>query len=126
MRRCIAEGVPATVVHRGEKNSGMLILKINQLAAGVRVISQTRDMEGAIAWMPALGGGLVAETEADAYLERALTPDPDVWVVEIEDRDGRHPFEGKVLSGRGPRPTPPAPPLFSGVAGATPFSHPPP
>src|SRR3546814_4151316 len=88
---------PATVVHRGEKNSGMLILKINQLAAGVRVISQTRDMEGAIAWMPALGGGLVAETEADAYIERALKRDPDVWVVEIEDRDGRHPFEGKVL-----------------------------
>lgn len=97
MRRCIAENIPATVVHRGEKNSGMLILKINQLAAGVRVISQTRDMEGAIAWMPALGGGLVAEAEADAYIERALKRDPDAWVVEIEDRDGRHPFEGKVL-----------------------------
>src|SRR3546814_2868034 len=77
MRRCIAEGIPAVVVHRGEKNSGMLILKINQLAAGVRVISQTRDMEGAIAWMPALGGGLVAEAEADAYIERALKRDPD-------------------------------------------------
>jgi hypothetical protein len=97
IRRCIADGIPAAVVHRGEKNSGMLILKINQLEAGVRVLSQTRDMEGAIAWMPALGGKLVADAEADAYIERAVKRDPDAWVVEIEARDGRHPFEGKEL-----------------------------
>jgi len=97
IKRCIVDGIPATVVHRGEKNSGILILKLNQLDAGVRVLSQTRDMEGAIAWMPALGGALVAEAEADAYIERAVKRDPDCWVVEIESRDGRHPFEGRVL-----------------------------
>src|SRR3546814_12521693 len=75
----------------------MLILKINQLEAGVRVLSQTRDMEGALAWMPALGGKLVPDAEADAYIERAVKRDPDAWVVEIEARDGRHPFEGKEL-----------------------------
>ncbi|MEQ8357641.1 MAG: DUF1491 family protein [Kiloniellaceae bacterium] len=97
IRRCISEGKFATVVHRGEKNSGTLILKLNQLDAGVRVLNQTRDMDGDIAWIPALGGALVAEAEADAYIERAVRRDPDVWVVEIEDRDGHHPFEGKVL-----------------------------
>ena len=97
IRRCMAEGIAATVVHRGEKNSGILILKINQLDQGVRVLSQTRDMEGAIAWMPALKGDAVPESEADAYIERAVKRDPDVWVVEIETRDGTHPFEGKVL-----------------------------
>lgn len=97
IRRCIAENIPAVIVHRGEKNSGMLILKINQLETGVRVLSQTRDLDGALAWMAALGGKLVAEAEADAYIERALKRDPDAWVVEIETRDGSHPFEGKVL-----------------------------
>jgi len=97
IRRCIAEGIAATVVHRGEKNSGTLILKLNQLGAGVRILNQTRDIEGAIAWMPALRGELVAEADADAYIERAVKRDPDVWVVEIESRDGYHPFEGKVL-----------------------------
>ena len=97
IRRCMADGIPAVVVHRGEKNSGVLILKINQFEAGVKVLSQTRDIEGAIAWMPALGGELVAEADADAYIERAVKRDPDVWVVEIETRDGTHPFEGKLL-----------------------------
>ena len=45
LRRCFAEGLPATVIHRGEKNSGTLILKINQLDAGCRVLNQTRDLE---------------------------------------------------------------------------------
>lgn len=97
IRRCIADNIPAVVVHRGEKNSGLLILKINQLEAGVRVLSQTRDFEGALAWMPALGGKTVTDAEADAYIERAVKRDPDAWVVEIESRDGRHPFEGKEL-----------------------------
>ncbi|NIA67148.1 DUF1491 family protein [Pelagibius litoralis] len=97
IKRCIVDGIPATVVHRGEKNSGTLILKINQLEAGCKVLSQARNLDGDLAWMPALGGGLVEESAADAYIDRAVTRDPDVWVVEIEDREGRHPFEGKVL-----------------------------
>ncbi|WP_340119837.1 DUF1491 family protein [Pelagibius sp. 7325] len=97
IRRCIADNIPAAVVHRGEKNSGTLILKVNQIGQGVKVLNQTRDIDGAIAWMPALGGELVSEADADAYVERAVKRDPDVWVVEIESRDGWHPFEGKVL-----------------------------
>jgi hypothetical protein len=30
------------------------------------------------------------EPELDAYIERAVRVDPDVWVVEIDDRQGRH------------------------------------
>ena len=97
VRRCNAEAVPAMVVRKGEAKGGTLVLKINQLDQGCRVLSQTRDFDGKLAWLAAFKGELVAESEADDYIGRAVGRDPDLWVVEIEHRDGWHPFDGKVL-----------------------------
>ncbi len=97
IRRCFAEGIPATVARRGEKNGGTVLLKVNQLEKGCRVLTQGRDLDGQLAWLPALKGALVEEAEADSYIARAVARDPDLWVIEIEERDGRHPFEGKEL-----------------------------
>ena len=97
LRRCMAEGIPATVARRGEKTGGIVLLKLNLLEAGCRVLTQSRDLDGRLGWLPALKGALVPEADADAYIERAVYRDPDLWVIEIEDRDGRHPFEGKEL-----------------------------
>ncbi|MDJ0609097.1 MAG: DUF1491 family protein [Kiloniellales bacterium] len=97
IRRCDLEGIPATIAHRGEATGGTLLLKINQLEKGCRVLTQIRDLDGRLAWLPALKGALVEEAEADAYINRAVARDPDLWVLEIEERDGRHPFEGEVL-----------------------------
>ena len=97
VRRCLSEGVPATVARRGEKMGGLVLLKLNQLGDGCRVLSQTRDLEGRLAWLPALGGVLVVESAADGYIQRSVQRDPDLWVIEIEHRDGWHPFEGKLL-----------------------------
>ena len=97
IRRCSALGVPVVVAHRGAKFGGTLLLKLNLLEQGCRVLSQARDLDGNLGWLPALDGALVAESEADAYIDRAIQRDPDLWVVEIEHRDGWHPFDGKLL-----------------------------
>jgi hypothetical protein len=39
----------------------------------------------------------VAESAADAYLGRAIARDPDVWVLEVEDRDGRYQLDAPVV-----------------------------
>lgn len=97
IRRCIVEGIPATVAHKGDAHGGVILLKLNQLEHGCRILSQVRDLDGRLGWMPANKGAFMPEADADAYIARAVSRDPDLWVIEIEDRQGRHPFEGKVL-----------------------------
>ncbi len=73
------------------------MLKLNRLEQGCAMLTQTRDASGRMAWLAAKAGALMEEEEADAYIERAVKRDPDLWVIEIETRSGEHPFEGRVL-----------------------------
>jgi hypothetical protein len=97
VRRCNDAGVTAMVLRKGEAKGGTLLLKINQFAEGCRVLSQARDIDGRLGWLAAFKGASVPEAEADAYIARAADRDPDIWVVEVEDREGRNPFEGKTF-----------------------------
>lgn len=97
VRNCIAAAIPVAVVRKGEAKGGTLLLKINQLEAGCRVLTQARNLDGELGWLAAFAGKPVAEAEADDYIARAVGRDPDLWVVEVESRDGRHPFEGKLF-----------------------------
>ena len=97
IRQCISDGIPATVVQKGDPKGGTLMLKILQYQVGCRVLSQARDLDGTLGWMAAFKGETVPEHEADDYISRAMSRDPDLWVVEIESKDGSHPFDGKIF-----------------------------
>ena len=97
VRHCNGQGIPAIVVRKGNLKSGTLMLKINRFEDGCRVLSQMRDLDGVMGWMAAFQDTTVPEPDADAYIARAIDRDPDLWVVEIEDRTGRNPFEGKEI-----------------------------
>ena len=90
IRRCNAQAIPAMVVRRGDDQAGALIIKVNHLGPGCMVLTPTNSMDGGRQWRRAMGDDLVPEAEADAYIERQLNMDPDIWVLEIEDRQGRH------------------------------------
>ena len=55
IRQCLAEGIPATVAHKGDTKGGTLMLKLNQLGQGCRVLSQARDLDGAARGLVAVG-----------------------------------------------------------------------
>ncbi len=97
LRRLSAAAVPAAIVRRGDPHGGMVILKVNRLELGCRVLVQTRDLDGVLCWLPALDGKLVPEADADDYIARQTARDPDLWVVEVEARNGVHGFEGAEL-----------------------------
>ncbi|HJP22569.1 MAG: DUF1491 family protein [Alphaproteobacteria bacterium] len=92
IKRCLARGIPATVARRGDGDAGMVFVKLNRLEEGCIVYSRQRDYEGSLVWTPATGADPVPEVDADTYLQRQLDFDPDLWILEIEDRDGWVPF----------------------------------
>ena len=97
IRRCTVEGIGATVVRSGDPVGGAVLVKLYMAGQGCRVMTRMTGPDGEPGWMAALGGGLVSEPDADAYIARQVGRDPDLWVLEVDDPKGRHPFEGKML-----------------------------
>lgn len=97
LRPLAGRGIYHYIQQRGERNSGIVLLKLNGLAGRCRLLIQQRDFEGVLGWMNALGQEEVEEKAADAYIQRAISRDPDMWVIEIEDRAMDNPFEGPMV-----------------------------
>ncbi len=95
IRRCHSENTPAFLLRRGEAERGTILLKVNRLETGCELWTQVRLPEGDLGWMHALKGETVPEAQANEYIDRAVFRDPDLWVLEIEDRAGVNPFEGR-------------------------------
>ena len=89
IRRASLGGAFATVGRRGDSRGGSVLVKqVNRRAGDVRLYAQATRRDGETVWMqPVVGKD---EAALDAYIERAARIDPDLWVVEIEDKQGRH------------------------------------
>ncbi|HAX92009.1 MAG TPA: DUF1491 domain-containing protein [Rhodospirillaceae bacterium] len=96
IRIAARQGVPIVVTHRGDSSSGSIYLKINLLNGTAHVLNQVR-LEDERVWVYTLSDTPLDEREADKYLESQIDFDPDLWVIEIEDRQGRHWFDGRIL-----------------------------
>ena len=88
IRRAGIEGANATVVRKGDARAGTVIVKAyNTSERTARLFSEAFGQDGDRLWIQPVKG---TESELDAYVERQRGHDPDLWVVEIEDRQGRH------------------------------------
>ena len=88
IRRAQIEGANATVVRKGDLRAGTVIVKAyNTADRTARLYSEAFGADGERLWIQPVAG---TESELDAYIERQRGYDPDLWVVEIEDRQGRH------------------------------------
>jgi GMP synthase (glutamine-hydrolysing) len=97
LRRCMVEGIMATVARTGDADAGTIVVKLYRGAAGCEVFTQIRDGAGHLAWLRATGADPVPEDRADSYIARAREVDGDLWVIEVEDRAGRVPFLERIL-----------------------------
>lgn len=97
LRRLNEQGRGYYILNKGAFAAGTVLVKINLLNGFSKILTQIRDLDGNPGWMNATKDETVAETDADAYIRRAVDRDPDLWAIEIEDREGGNPFEGKVI-----------------------------
>ena len=88
IRQCFARDIPAFVVRRGDAHAGTVLIKLNRFDAGVQVFAPIAAMEGGRAWLCITGESAVDDSAADLAISKRTRNDPDIWVLEIEDRDG--------------------------------------
>jgi hypothetical protein len=80
--------IPAFVVARGDATAGAVLIKLNTLDGQARCFQRSFDlMTGARAWIVLAEG---EEAAVDASIAKQRGFDPDIWVLEVEDRAGRH------------------------------------
>ncbi len=88
--------IPAYVTARGDAQAGAVVVKVACLDGTARAYERRSDlMSGARAWMLMAEG---PEAEVDAMLTRQRARDPDLWLIELEDRAGRTLLEEDGLS----------------------------
>lgn len=96
LRRCHVEGAFAVLRKRGAEDAGAIFLKIDRLdgtanlygPAPQSAFDESHPSDRIFA--PCLGSAPVAHSDAEAFLDRQMRFDPDLWIVEVEDRSGRH------------------------------------
>jgi hypothetical protein len=89
IRRAEHGGGYAMVLRKGDARAGAVLVKlVNRRAGTSRLLAEATRGDGERIWMRPLRSS--AEPDLEAYVERTVKIDPDVWVVEIEDNQGRH------------------------------------
>jgi hypothetical protein len=96
LRRCNVEGVSAVVRRRGAEEAGAVFVRVSRLDGSSDVFGPAPQSafdvaEGtARAFVPSLAAQPAPDPDVEAYLARQLKFDPDLWIVEVEDRGGRN------------------------------------
>ena len=80
--------IPAFVVASGDCTAGAILVKVNTLDGKGVVYHRSFDlMTGERCWIELTSG---QETTLDFAIARQRSVDPDLWVIEVEDRSARH------------------------------------
>jgi len=96
IRRAEVAGAQAYVLRKGAEEAGAVYLKLSRLDGTCTVLNQVVAGEGERVWTRPLGEAC-DDARAQAYLDKQIKFDPDIWIVEIEDREGRAFVDEKVM-----------------------------
>jgi hypothetical protein len=96
VRRCHLEGAFAAVRRRGAEDAGAIFVKLNRLDGTAELFgpapqSMFDDVRPADRrFIRCVTDQPAPEARIEDRLARELRFDPDAWIIEVEDRSGRH------------------------------------
>jgi len=103
LRRCNVEGVFAAVRRRGAEEAGAIFIKINRLdgtgilyAPAPQAVFEDARPADRVFSVVAGRAAPAADNDIEARLVREIRFDPDLWIVEVEDRAGRNFLDNAV------------------------------
>ena len=96
LTRCRLADIPAFIVQRGDNTAGAVLVKLNTLDGQATCYHRSFDiMTGERQWIELASGN---EPDVDTSISKQQSFDPDLWVIEIEDRQGRHMLDDPSLA----------------------------
>lgn len=96
LKRLELAAIPAFITAHGDATAGAVLVKQCPLDGTARAFQRSFDlMSGNRAWVVLSEG---PEAEVDAAIARQRQFDSDLWVIEVEDRAGRHLLDEEGLA----------------------------
>jgi hypothetical protein len=92
LRRCSIQCLSAVVAHKGDEDSGSIMVRVVLGRDQNRIFTQVRDASGRLGWMCAAGAEPMGDERADQHIARALDVDRDLWVLDVDSPSGEAPF----------------------------------
>ena len=87
-KRLDLHGIACFVTRRGDETSGAVMVKLATMDGQAKLFQREFDlMTDTREWRVLVEG---AEAEVDASARKQAGFDPDLWLLEVEDRQGRH------------------------------------
>lgn len=91
LRRAQSGGASAFIARKGDAEAGAVLVRVCTLDGRARLYAPARDGSGERIWLD-LSSGPLGDSEPliEAACAKRAASDPDLWIIDIEDRTGRH------------------------------------
>lgn len=89
LRRVEVAGAQAFIARRGDPDAGSVLIVVNRLDGSSQLLVSASRQADERVWLAVMGAAPVADELVKSEIDRRVARDPDLWVLEIEDKAGR-------------------------------------
>jgi hypothetical protein len=88
LRQVQAAGGFATLLHKGERDAGTILVVLLETGANARLFERMPDVSGTREWRVSKTEDTENKRDFSEYLARRGDQDPDLWIVELDIANG--------------------------------------